>query len=108
MPPGRGLDDVLEDFWPSSPACCSGRRATPRCDELLRVAEAKTDAIDAVAAARVLLAEPTLGPVQTLEIYGPLVAKIAALKHRRALVEAETLLCTTPPTSWRSSRKDRN
>ena len=38
-------------------------------------------------------AEPTLGPVQTLEIYDPLVAKIeAVLEHRRALVSARTLM----------------
>ena len=52
----------------------------------------KTDAVDAVAAARALLAEPTLGPVQTLEVYDPLVAEIeAVLEHRRALVAARTL-----------------
>lgn len=32
---------------------------------------AKTDVIDATAAARALLAEPTLGPAQALEIYDP-------------------------------------
>jgi len=54
---------------------------------------AKTDTVDAVAAARALLAEPTLGPAQALEIYDPLVAKIeAVLEHRRALVEARTLM----------------
>jgi transposase len=54
---------------------------------------AKTDAVDAVAAARALLAEPTLGPVQTLEVYDPLVAELeAVLEHRHALVEARTLL----------------
>jgi transposase len=54
---------------------------------------AKTDAVDAVAAARALLAEPTLGPAQALEIYDPLVAKIeAVLEHRRCLVEARTLM----------------
>jgi transposase len=54
---------------------------------------AKTDAVDAVAAARALLAEPTLGPVQALEVYDPLVAELeAVLEHRRALVEARTLL----------------
>jgi transposase len=54
---------------------------------------AKTDAVDAVAAARALLAEPSLGPVQTLEVYDPLVAELeAVLEHRRALVEARTLL----------------
>jgi transposase len=52
---------------------------------------AKTDAVDAVAAARALLAEPTLGPAQALETYDPLVAKIeAVLEHRRALVAART------------------
>jgi transposase len=52
----------------------------------------KTDAVDAVAAARALLAEPTLGPVQTLEVYDPLVAKIeAVLEHRRMLVELRIL-----------------
>jgi transposase len=54
---------------------------------------AKTDAIDAIATARALLAEPTLGPVQTLEVYDPLVAELeAVLEHRRALVEARTPL----------------
>jgi transposase len=53
----------------------------------------KTDAVDAVSAARALQAEPTLGPVQTLEVYDPLVAKIeAVLEHRRALVAARTLM----------------
>jgi transposase len=53
----------------------------------------KTDAVDAVAAARALLAEPTLGPVQTLEVYDPLVAKIeAVLEHRRMLVAVRTLV----------------
>ena len=53
----------------------------------------KTDAVDAVASARALQAEPTLGPAQTLEVYDPLVAKIeAVLEHRRALVAARTLL----------------
>ena len=52
-----------------------------------------TDAVDAVASARALQAEPTLGPVQTLEVYDPLVAKFeAVLEHRRALVAARTLL----------------
>jgi hypothetical protein len=42
---------------------------------------------------RALLAEPTLGPVQTLEVYDPLVAALdAVLEHRHALVEARTLL----------------
>jgi transposase len=53
----------------------------------------KTDAVDAVAAARALLAEPSLGPVQTLEVYDPLVAKIeAVLEHRRMLVAVRTLV----------------
>lgn len=52
----------------------------------------KTDAVDAVAAARALLAEPSLGPVQTLEVYDPLVAKIeAVLEHRRMLVDLRVL-----------------
>jgi transposase len=53
----------------------------------------KTDTVDAVSTARALLAEPTLGPVQTLEVYDPLVAKIeAVLEHRRMLVEVRTLV----------------
>lgn len=53
----------------------------------------KTDVVDAVAAARALLAEPTLGPVQTLEVYDPLVSKIeAVLEHRRMLVTVRTLV----------------
>jgi hypothetical protein len=53
----------------------------------------KTDTVDAVATARALLAEPTLGPVQTLEVYDPLVATIeAVLEHRRMLVEVRTLV----------------
>jgi transposase len=52
----------------------------------------KTDAVDAVATARAVLAEPTLGPVQTLEVYDPLVAKIeAVLEHRRMLVDLRVL-----------------
>ncbi len=52
----------------------------------------KTDAVDAVASARALLAEPTLGPVQTLEVYDPDLAEIeAVLEHRRAVVAARTL-----------------
>lgn len=54
---------------------------------------AKTDIVDAIAAARALLAEPSLGPVQALETYDPLVAKIeAVLEHRRALVATRTLM----------------
>ena len=53
----------------------------------------KTDAVDAVASARALLAEPTLGPVQALEAYDPAVAEIeAVLEHRRTLVAARTLM----------------
>ena len=53
----------------------------------------KTDVIDALSTARALLAEPTLGPVQTLEVYDPLVAKIeAVLERRRMLVEVRTLV----------------
>ena len=53
----------------------------------------KTDAVDAVASARALLAEPTLGPVQALEVHDPLVAEIeAVLEHRRALAAARTLM----------------
>ena len=57
-----------------------------------RTALAKTDTVDAVATARALLAEPSLGPVQALEAYDGLVAKIeAVLEHRRMLVETRTL-----------------
>ena len=53
----------------------------------------KTDVVDAVAAARALLAEPGLGPVQALEVYDSLVAKIeAVLEHRRMLVTVRTLV----------------
>ena len=53
----------------------------------------KTDVVDSIAVARALLAEPSLGPVQALEVYDPLVAKIeAVLEHRRALVATRTLL----------------
>ncbi len=53
----------------------------------------KTDVVDAVAAARALLAEPGLGPVQALEVYDSLVAKIeAVLEHRRMLVAVRTLV----------------
>lgn len=54
---------------------------------------AKTDIVDAYSTARALLAEPTLGPAQALEIYDPLVALIeAVVQHRTALVAARTLL----------------
>lgn len=53
----------------------------------------KTDALDSVSIARALAAEPTLGPVQTLELYDPLVAKLqAVLEQRHVLVERRTLL----------------
>ena len=53
---------------------------------------AKTDNVDAVSTARALLAEPTLGPVQVLEVYDALVARIeAVLEHRRILVQLRTL-----------------
>ena len=53
----------------------------------------KTDVVDAYSTARALLAEPSLGPVQTLEVYDPFVAKIeAVLEHRRMLVEVRTLV----------------
>lgn len=53
----------------------------------------KTDAVDAISAGRAVLAEPTLGPAQALEIYDPVVARIeAVLEHRRALVETRTLM----------------
>lgn len=54
---------------------------------------AKTDTIDAIAAARALQAEPSLGPVQTLEVYDQVLARLeAVLEHRRALVETRTLM----------------
>jgi transposase len=53
----------------------------------------KTDAVDAICAARALLAEPSLGPVQTLEVFDPFLAELeAVLEHRRALVETRTLM----------------
>jgi len=52
----------------------------------------KTDHVDAVSTARAVLAEPSLGPVQALEVYDPLVAELeAVLEHRRILVQARTL-----------------
>ena len=40
-----------------------------------------------------MLAEPTLGPVQALEAYDPLVAETeAVLEHRRALAAARMLM----------------
>ena len=54
---------------------------------------AKTDVIDAVSIARAVLAEPTLGPAQALEIYDPVVAEIeAVLAHRNTLVEQRKLM----------------
>ncbi len=53
---------------------------------------AKTVVIDAVAIARALVADPTLGPFQALEVYDPLVAKIeSVLGQRRMLVAVRTL-----------------
>lgn len=64
----------------------------------------KTDTVDAYSAARALQAEPHLGPVQTLEVYDPLVAKIeAVLEHRKALVELRVLALHYARTNWRSS-----
>jgi transposase len=52
----------------------------------------KTDGVDSIAAARAMLAEPTLGPVQVLEVYDSLVAQIeAVVEHRRMLVALRTL-----------------
>jgi transposase len=52
----------------------------------------KTDTVDAYSTARALLAEPSLGPVQTLETFDPLLAELeAVLEHRRMLVSARTL-----------------
>ena len=53
----------------------------------------KTDAIDSIAVARAVAAEPTLGPVQVLEVYDPLVAKIeAVLEQRRFVVDSRMVL----------------
>ncbi len=53
----------------------------------------KTDSVDAICAARALQAEPSLGPVQTLEVYDPAVAEIeAVLEHRKSLVATRTLM----------------
>ena len=53
----------------------------------------KTDVVDALSTVRALLAEPTLGLVQALEVHDSLVAKIeAVLEHRRMLVEVRTLV----------------
>ena len=67
------------------------RRSGPRGKRQARRLD-KTDVVDSVAVARALLAEPTLGPVQALEVYDPFVAKIeAVLEHRRMLVDIRTL-----------------
>jgi hypothetical protein len=67
----------------------ASRSAGQRCSRRLD----KTDAVDAICCARALQAEPTLGPVQTLRVCDPLVAKIeAVLEHRRALVATRTLM----------------
>ena len=73
---------------------------------------AKSDNIDATATARALPAEPLLGPVQALEGYDALVARIEAmLEHRRVLVQLRTLtlhhiadqLASWPPRSVHDS-----
>jgi len=52
----------------------------------------KTDVIDAYSTARAVLAEPTLGPVQTLETCDPFLAELeAVLEHRRMLVSVRTI-----------------
>ena len=67
------------------PTRTSAQRRSRRLD--------KTDAVDAICAARALLAEPTLGPAQTLEVYDAAVAEIeAVLQHRHALVASRTLM----------------
>lgn len=67
------------------PQRSAGQRRIRRLD--------KTDSVDAISTARAVLAEPTLGKVQTLEVYDALVAKIeAVLEHRRMLVEVRTLV----------------
>ena len=54
---------------------------------------AKTDVNDSVAVARAVAAEPTLGPVQVLEIYDPIVAQVeAVLEQRHALVASRSLM----------------
>ena len=54
---------------------------------------AKTDVIDSISIARAVLAEPTLGPAQALEIYDPVIAEIeAVLAHRNTLVEQRKLM----------------
>ena len=73
---------------------------------------AKSDNLDATATARALPAEPLLGPVQALEGYDALVARIEAmLEHRRVLVQLRTLtlhhiadqLASWPPRSVHDS-----
>ena len=75
---------------PPASTLARSRRSAPRAARSRRLD--KTDIVDAVAIARALLAEPTLGPVQALEVYDPFVAKIeAVLEHRRMLVDVRTL-----------------
>ena len=59
---------------------------------------AKTDAVDAVASARALLAEPTLGPVQALEAYDPAVAA-------SAVSNAASTSCSTPTAPPRETNQ---
>lgn len=69
------------------------REVPPQRTSLRRRArrEGKTDRIDAIATARALLAEPSLGPIQTLEVIDPHLAEIeAVLEHRAALVAVRT------------------
>ena len=93
----RGLPESIRATWFQTTVQTSlvhhGR--TPKGSAAQRRARrpGKTDAVDAVASARALLAEPTLGPVQALDAYDPLVAEIeAVLEHRRTLVAARTLM----------------
>ena len=52
----------------------------------------KTDVVDAYSTARAVLAEPGLGPVQTLETFDPYIAELeAVLEHRRMLISLRTI-----------------
>ncbi|MCP4965963.1 MAG: IS110 family transposase [bacterium] len=53
----------------------------------------KTDHVDAVATARALLAEPSLGPVQALDAYDPLIGE------DRGRARPPALLGRNPPTT---------
>ncbi len=76
--PAREPTSPLRSWLPDSMHARSRRNDLRRSRRL-----AKTDVVDAIATARVLLAEPSLGPVQTLETYDPLVAKIEAVLEYR-------------------------